>query len=111
MRDAARTSPWSHVVVEKVLYGCVCLSVPLRIFTRRRRGPAICSNIPYLLFYYPLTSLTFFFFFAVAVPEISCCHCERRLMLTQVLTFIDKSSVVPTLTSGLFTPQFLCPCL
>lgn len=58
MRDAARTSPPSHVVVEKVLYGFVCLSVPLKIFTRRRRRPAICSNIPYLLFYYPLTSLT-----------------------------------------------------
>lgn len=101
MRDAARTSPWSHVVVEKVLYACVCLSVPLRIFTRRRRGPAICSNIPYLLFYYPLTSLADshfllpFFYFAVAVVVVSRCLC-----------FIHESSLGPTLTPALSSRTF-----
>ncbi len=45
VRDTARTSPRSHMVVEMVLYGCVCLSVPFRIFTGKRRGPAVCNNI------------------------------------------------------------------
>lgn len=35
----------SHMVVEMVLYGCVCLSVPFRIFTGKCRGPAVCNNI------------------------------------------------------------------
>ena len=30
-RDMARTSPWSQMVVEAVLYARVCLSVPPRI--------------------------------------------------------------------------------
>lgn len=45
-------------------------------------------------------------FFAVAVPEICRCHCERRLTLTRVVTFIDESSVEPTLTSGLLFRTF-----
>ena len=54
VRDTARTSPWSHMVVEKVLYGCVCLSVQFRIFTGKRCRPAVCNNrSPSLLFYYP----------------------------------------------------------
>lgn len=44
MRDTARTSPRSHMVVEKVLYGCVCLSVQFRIFTGKRCRPAVCNN-------------------------------------------------------------------
>lgn len=44
VRDTARTSPRSHMVVEKVLYGCVCLSVQFRIFTGKRCRPAVCNN-------------------------------------------------------------------
>lgn len=75
VRDIARTSPRSHMVVEKVLYGCVCLSVPFRIFTGKRRRPSVCNNIspsfPPLLFYYPQPSLSLFFCLCVAaLPEI-----------------------------------------
>lgn len=45
-------------------------------------------------------------FLAVAAPEICCCHCEWRLTLTRFVTFIDESSVEPTLTSGLLFRTF-----
>lgn len=35
----------SHMVVEMVLYGCVCLSVPFRIFTGKCRRPSVCNNM------------------------------------------------------------------
>lgn len=107
VRDAARTSPRSHVVVEKVLYACICLSVPLRIFTRRRRGPAICRNTRYLCFLLPSHFSCPFLFFAVAVLEICCCHCDWRPLLTRVPTVVHKSSVKPTLNWGLLFHAFL----
>lgn len=57
LRDTTRTSPRSHMVVEMVLYGCVCLPVPFKIFTGKCLRPAVCNNItpplcfPLLLFF------------------------------------------------------------
>lgn len=76
VRDTARTSPRSHMVVEMVLYGCVCLSVPFRIFTGKRRRPAVCNNIsPSLPSFFSLPStislsLCFCLFVSAAILEI-----------------------------------------
>lgn len=69
-----RTSPQSHMVVEMVLYGCVCLSVPFRIFTGKARRQAVCNNIPPILC---SISLLFFFFVLVTIAIL-----EIRLQMS-----------------------------
>lgn len=84
VRDTARTSPRSHMVVEMVLYGCVCLSVPFRIFTGKRRRPVVCNNIspphlpPFPLEPPPSLSLCFCvsLFLLLSQKSARGCHCD-----------------------------------
>lgn len=79
LRDTTRTSPRSHMVVEMVLYGCVFLPVPFKIFTGKCLRPAVCNNItPPLCF--PLLLFFCGFFVSAAVLKISPPHKAFWLM-------------------------------
>lgn len=63
-----------------------------------------------LLSLIPIFSLLFFYF-AVAVPEICRCHCERRLTLTPFCNFYRWILGGTGFDFRTFVPHFLCPCL
>lgn len=74
------------------------------------------SVVIYLISFFTTLSLLslipiFFSFFAVAVPEIGCCHCERRLMLTGGCHFYRWIFGRSDFDFWTFIPHFLCPYL
>lgn len=121
VRDTARTSPRSHMVVEKVLYGCVCLSVQFRIFTGKRCRPAVCNNrSPSLPSCFTTVSLSLSLCVsASSFPLLSQKICWRLSLWLMagvdlrwgraLLAFINNSTAQPVVRlQNLFTPRAVC---
>lgn len=67
LRDTARTSPWSHMAGEIVLYACVCLSALVSVRSRKCLQPDVCNNISTATLPWSVPFFTAFVFATAAI--------------------------------------------